>query len=332
MSIFNLDILERELSLAKSVAITGHIRPDGDCIGSCTALYQYLMDCRNELGLEQIDIYLEPFGQEFNILSATDIVRHSYDYNDTYDVLITLDCSSLDRLGHATKYFKSAKRTICIDHHITNNYFADVNHVVADASSTCEVIYNLLDYNRITKEIAQSLYLGIIHDTGIFRHTSTSDKTMEIAASLIRKGIDFTKLIDETFTQKTYAQMQILGRALFESVLLMDGKIIASSINLDTMKFYGVTHTDLDGIIDQLRTAKGTEVAIFVYETEDGDNKVSLRSNGLVNVSKIAHFFGGGGHVKAAGFSIKGTANDAIASIIPHIEEQFNSEQEIPNP
>jgi phosphoesterase RecJ-like protein len=195
--------------------------------------------------------------------------------------------------------------------------------VVPDASSTCEVIFDLLDESRITKEIAKSLYIGIVHDTGIFRHVSTSGKTMEIAATLIRKGINFTKLIDETFTQKTYAQLQIMGRALTESMLYMDGRLIVSSVSLDTMKLYEVTHTDLDGIIDQLRTAKGTEVALFIYEAEEGDNKISFRSNGDVNVSEIARFFGGGGHVKAAGCNIKGTVSQVIADIIPHIEAQL---------
>lgn len=325
MGVFNLEKLNQELSGAKSVAITGHIRPDGDCIGSCTALYQYLMECREELGIEKVDIYLETFGQEYNIISATDIIRHTFDNDYAYDVLITLDCSSIDRLGPSIRYFNSAKRTVCIDHHITNDNFADVNHVVANASSTCEVIYELMDDNRITKEIARSLYLGIVHDTGVFRHTSTSGRTMEIAASLIRKGIDFTRIIDETFTQKTYAQMQIMGRALLESILLLDGRIVASSVSLDTMNFYQVTHSDLDGIVDQLRMTKATEVAIFIYETEIGDYKVSLRSNGVVNVSKIAHFFGGGGHVQAAGFNMQASPSDIIASIIPHIEEQLNS-------
>jgi phosphoesterase RecJ-like protein len=323
MSLFKSDILEQELTRAKKIAIAGHIRPDGDCIGSCTALYQYLVECKTELNIEQIDVYLENFGQEYNILSGTDIIRHSYDYDDSYDVLISLDCSSLDRLGNALKYFNLAKKTICIDHHITNDNFADVNLVVPDASSTCEVLYDLLLDSRITREIAMSLYTGIVHDTGIFRHNSTSGKTLEIAASLIRKGIDFTRLIDETFIQKTYNQMQIMGRALMESMLYMDGKLIVSSINLDTMKLFGVTNTDLDGIIDQLRTVRGVEVALFIYETDDGGNKISLRSNGIVNVSDIAKHFGGGGHIKAAGCNMKGTVNEVIAEIIPHIEAQL---------
>jgi phosphoesterase RecJ-like protein len=323
MSIFTLDVLEQELSGVKKVAVTGHIRPDGDCIGSCSAMYQYLMMYGKELGLEQVDVYLETFGREFDILPGLDTVRHTADYDDTYDVLISLDCSSVDRLGDFIKYFNSAKRTICIDHHITNDNFAHVNHVVPDASSTCEVIYDLMDYNRITKDIATSLYIGIVHDTGMFRHSSTSDKTMQIAGSLMRKGVDFTKLIDETFIQKTHAQMQVMGRALMDSELLMDGKIILSVIGLDTMNSFNVTYTDLDGIIDQLRMVKDAEVAVFIYETGNGVNKISLRSNGIVNVSKIAHFFGGGGHVKAAGFCMEGTANDVIEKIMPYIEEQL---------
>lgn len=325
MRIFSLDILEKELLGAKKVAIAGHIRPDGDCIGSCSALYQYLMQSRSELGLDQVDVYLEPFGQEFNILSGIETIRHTYDFDDIYDVFISVDCSSKDRLGNAIRYFESAKRTICIDHHITNDSFANVNHVVADASSTCEVLYNLMDESLINKEIARSIYVGIVHDTGIFKHNNTSDKTMEIAAGLIRKGVDFTRIIDLTFVQKTYAQLQILGRCLMESMLLMDGKVIVSSINRSTMDFYEVTHSDLDGIIDQLRTAKGSEVAIFIYETGNSEYKVSLRSNGDVDVSRIAHYFGGGGHVKAAGCTMNGTVHDAICNILPHIDAQLKN-------
>lgn len=323
MSVFALDIIENELSGAKKIAIAGHIRPDGDCIGSCTALYQYLMECGNELGNPQVDVYLEAFGQEFNILSGTDIIRHSFDYDETYDVFISLDCSSLDRIGQAIRYFNSAKRTICIDHHITNDNYADINHVVSNASSTCEVLYNLLDESRITKDIARSLYVGIVHDTGIFKHTSTSDKTMEIAAGLIRKGIDFTKLIDETFIQKTYTQMQILGRCLMESILLLEGRVVFSAISREILSFYGASYSDLDGIIDQLRTVKGSEVAIFIYELDSYEYKVSLRSNGVVDVSRIAHFYGGGGHIKAAGCTMTGSIHDIIDKLTPHIVEQL---------
>lgn len=326
MSIFALENIEKELTGAKKIAIAGHIRPDGDCIGSCTALYQYLMLYKSELDLSQIDVYLEPYGQEFNILTGTEIIRHTYDYDENYDVFISLDCSSLDRIGKAIRYFDSAKKTICIDHHITNNNYADINHVEANASSTCEVLYNLMNEGLITQEIAKSLYVGIVHDTGIFKHSSTSDKTMKIAAELMKTGIDFTSLIEETFIQKTYTQLQLLGRCLMESVLVLDGKVIFSYISLRILEFYNASFSDLDGIIDQLRTVKGSEVAIFIYELDSHEYKVSLRSNGIVDVSKIAHFYGGGGHVKAAGCTMNGTVHDVVNNLTPHIEAQLNDE------
>ena len=319
-----MEFINAELIGVKKIAIAGHIRPDGDCIGSCTALYHYLLQLKEEYGFEQIDVYLERFGNEFLILNKTDEILHDYDKDDIYDVFISLDCGSVDRLGQALKYYHTAKKTINIDHHISNQAFARINHVKADASSTCEVLFGLMEEDRITKEIAECLYVGIIHDTGVFKHSNTSEKTMNIAGKLMSKGISFSKLIDESFYQKTYMQNQILGRCLLESILLLDGKVIVSTLHQEVMKFYGASTSDLDGIIDQLRVTKGVEVAIFIYETGVHEFKVSMRSNGEVNVSKVAVYFGGGGHIKAAGCSLHGNVYDVINNIIPHIEAQLH--------
>lgn len=323
MGIFTLEGINKEFTGVKKAAIAGHIRPDGDCVGSCTGFYLYLKQNMEQLGLEQVDVYLEPFGQEFNILSGVNEIKHTYDAEETYDLFISLDCSSPDRLGNAIRYFETAGRTICIDHHITNTRFADVNHVIADASSTCEVIFQLLDEKLITKEIAELLYVGIVHDTGVFKHSNTSGRTMEIAAWLIRKGINFTKLVDETFFVKSYMQLQLLGRCLMESLLVLGGRVIVSSLSRRMLDFYEAGHSDLDGIIDQLRAVRGSEVAIFLYEQEPQVYKVSLRSNGKVDVSRIASIFGGGGHIKAAGCSMPGTVQDVINNLLPHIEKQL---------
>lgn len=315
--------IDSELIGAKKIAIAGHIRPDGDCIGSCTALYQYLKQNIENKEPWQVDVYLEPFGNEFNVLHCVDEIKHSFESDVVYDVFISLDCGSLDRLGNAVKYFHTAKKTINIDHHISNQSFGMVNHVVADASSTCEVLYDLLEEERIDKEIAKSLYIGIIHDTGVFKHSNTSEKTMQTAGKLMSKGIEYSKLIDETFYSRTYMQNQILGRCLMESILVLDGKVVVSSINRKMLDFYQAASSDVDGVIDQLRVTKGTEVAIFIYETGIHEYKVSMRSNGEVNVSKIAVYFGGGGHVKAAGCTIHGTLHDVINNITPQIEIQL---------
>ncbi|MBE5967092.1 MAG: bifunctional oligoribonuclease/PAP phosphatase NrnA [Lachnospiraceae bacterium] len=315
-------ILE-EIIGAKKIAIAGHVRPDGDCIGSCTALYQYLRNDQKQLGIETVDMYLQPFGNEFRVLTAVDAVKHSCESDETYDLFISLDCGSLDRLGNAVKYFNSAGKTINIDHHISNTKFADVNHVVADASSTSEVIFTLMEEKRITKEIASSLYVGIIHDTGVFKHSNTTETTMNIAGKLIRKGIAFSELIQDTFYAKTYMQNQILGRCLMESILVLDGKVIVSSISRKMMEFYQASSSDLEGIVDQLRITKGVETAIFIYETEPNEFKVSMRSNSKVDVSKIAVYFGGGGHIRAAGCTMYGVLTDVINNLTPHIETQL---------
>lgn len=323
MSSITLNKIDEEVKCRKKIAIAGHIRPDGDCVGSCTALYLYLEQNKEALGIEQLDVYLEPFGNEFMILTGTDKIRHSFESEAEYDLFISLDCASLDRLGNAIKLFQSAMKTINIDHHISNSLYAEVNHVVDDASSTCEVLYDLLEEDRITASVAECLYVGLIHDTGVFKHSNTSQKTLKIAGSLISKGIPFSMLIDETFYSRTYMQTQLLGRCLMESRLLLDGRVIISSISRKELNFYEADHSDLDGVIDQLRVTKGTEAAVFLYEAENGEYKVSMRSNGDVNVSKIAVHFGGGGHLRAAGCTISGSVQDVIKQLTEQLEAQL---------
>lgn len=315
-------ILE-EVKDAKRIGITGHVRPDGDCIGSCLALYNYLL--KNVLD-SIIDVFLEFIPDSFGYLKNFNKVNHDYDEKEPYDVFITLDCGALDRIGYADKYFISAKKTICIDHHISNQAFAKVNHILPQASSTCEVLFDLMDEDKIDKDIAEALYTGIIHDTGVFKHTNTTEKTMTIAGKLITKGVEFSKIIDESFYQKTYNQNQILGRCLLESILVLNGKCIVSAIGKRNLEFYNATSKDLEGIIDQLRVTKGVEVAILIHELELHEYKVSLRSNGKVNVSKIAMYFGGGGHVKAAGCTMRGNIHDVINNLTRHIEAQLKQE------
>jgi len=318
-----MENINAEIIGAKTIAIAGHVRPDGDCIGSCTALYLYLFQNKDQFGIDQIDVYLEHFGKEFDLLGGVKDIKHSYECDMEYDIFISLDCGSLDRLGNALKYFNSAKKTINIDHHISNQNFGKVSHVVADASSTCEVLFTLFDEDKITKEIAASLYVGLIHDTGVFKHSNTSEKTLQIAGKLISKGIPFSTLIDESFYARTYMQNQVLGRCLMESILALDGKVVIASLNRKMLDFYGASSPDLDGIIDQLRVTKGTEVAIFIYETNFHEFKVSMRSNGELNVSRIAVYFGGGGHIKAAGCTMTGTVHDVINNLTQHIEAQL---------
>ena len=168
----------------------------------------------------------------------------------------------------------------------------------------------------------------MVHDTGVFQYSSTSPETMRIAGELMKTGFNFSKIIDESFYQKTYVQNQVMGRVLAESILLLDGKCIIGYLKKRDMEFYGVDGKDLDGIVSQLRLTAGVEVAMFIYEVETQSFKVSLRSNGNVDVSKIAVYFGGGGHMRAAGCDLQGSVYDVINNVTEQICKQFQ-EQEV---
>lgn len=309
---------------ASTIGIAGHIRPDGDCVGACMGLYGYLL---KEYPEKQIDVYLEFVPERFQFLKLAKHVITETEEKITYDLFIALDGGDVDRLGLAQSYFETAKQTICIDHHISNTKFADYNFIEPELSSTCELLYTMMQEEKIDHTIAEALYLGIVHDTGVFKHTNTTKQTMEIAGKLIEKGVAFSNIIDETFYQKTYMQNQILGRCLLESILLMDGKCIVSYMSQKIMAFYEADSSDLDGIIDQLRITKGVEVAILIHEVNPMEQKVSMRSNGIVDVSKIAVYFGGGGHKKAAGYTMKGSVYDVVNNLTIHIETQLKQEK-----
>ncbi len=315
MNNFLLDAIDR----AETIAVCGHIRPDGDCVGSCMGLSGYIQ--KNYTG-KTVDVLLEEIPASFDYLKDEELLTKKA---STYDLFISLDCGDKERLGKASKAFEQAEHTVNIDHHVSNTLFAEENHVEAEASSTCEVLFTLLCEDNIDFAVAAALYTGIIHDTGVFKHSNTGRRTMEIAGRLIEKGIPFSKIIDESFYLKTYKQLQILGRCLLASIRVMDGKCIFSVVTKRVMEFYEAKPSDLDGVIDQMRTTEGVEVAILLDERTSGEFKVSMRSNERVNVSEICQFFGGGGHIKAAGCTIKGSAHDVINNLTEHIEKQLKN-------
>lgn len=318
MSIILAEILKGK----KTVALGGHVRPDGDCVGSCMGLYLYL---KEQYPAIETDVYLEKIPDSFHLLKDTDVIRHEIREGQVYDLFICLDCGDVSRLGFSGPLFECAGETACIDHHISNEAFADSNYIVPDASSTSELVYTLLDKEKISRFCAEALYMGIAHDTGVFQYSCTSPETMEAAAELMRKGIDGNSIIDKTFYEKTYVQNQILGKALLESMLILDKRCIVSSVSRKEMDFFEAVPADLEGIVSQLRNTKGTEVAMFLYELDYQTYKVSLRSKGTVDVSKIAKYFGGGGHVRAAGFTMKGTRYDVINNVSGKILLQLNA-------
>ena len=315
----DLDKLWNRIENASRIGICGHVRPDGDCVGSCLGMYNYIL---SRFGKEA-DVYMEEVSPEFLFLNGSDKVILDFPDADKYDVFLALDSGDTGRLGDGVKYLKAAGYTYCFDHHPTNTGYANENMIVSEAAATAELLANVFDENYIDVNTANCLYLGIVHDTGVFKHSNVTRKTMETAGMLIEKGVIPGDIIDKTFYEKTYVQNQILGRCLMESILLMDGKVIASYISSDVQKLYGINNSDMGGIIDQLRVTKGVEVAILLKEANKREWKVSLRSNYVVDVSKISVQFAGGGPVRAAGCTMYGSAHDCINSLTKEIEKQL---------
>ncbi len=318
-----IHILE-ECTDAVRIGISGHIRPDGDCVGSCLALWQYL---KKALPNVYIKVFLQKPSDIFTELRGFDAIDSSFPEEEQFDVFFALDCNA-ERLGDALKYFKQAKKRMNIDHHISNaNGSGDVNYVRPEIGSTSELIYDLIiaeaNEAMIDVEIAKTIYTGIIHDTGVFQYSNTTSKTMEVGAKLIGYGFNFTKLIEETFYQKTYLQTLVAGYVVSNSVLLLEGKCAAGHISKEMMEHFGATHQDLDGIVNQLRNIKGVHCAIFMYETEEGAQKVSMRSDEMVDAAKVAALFGGGGHMRAAGCTIEALQEDCLNNLCREIEKQL---------
>lgn len=310
-----------ELKGAGKVGITGHVRPDGDCVGACMGLYNYITDNMPDI---EAYVYLEKPGAEFSYIRGIDKIKTEPD-DIKHDVFFVLDCSDYERFKPFRKCFENAQRTVCIDHHVSNEGFADSELILPEASSSCEVLFGTLEEDKISKATAECIYTGIIHDTGVFKYSCTSASTMLIAGRMMEKGIAYSDIIDNSFYKKTYIQNQVLGRALLESVLFYGGKCIFSAVTRKVMDFYGVEGRDLGGIIEQLRLTDGVEVAIFLYETGVNEFKVSMRSRDYVDVSRIAVYFGGGGHVRAAGCTMHGTIHDIINNIGTQLELQMEN-------
>ena len=307
------------LENAKKVGIVGHVRPDGDCIGSCMGLYLYIKKNYPEI---ETHVYIESIPPKFMYIEDIDKVETSIKDTD-FDLFIAVDLSDMERMAVCREEFLKTDNTLCIDHHISNTKFAKKNHILANASSASEVIYDMLEDDKIDKGIATAFYTGIIHDSGVFKYESTSEHTMNIAGRLMSKGVEFPSIIDEGFYEKTYVQNQILGRALLQSILILDGKCIFSAISKAEMEFYGVTEKEMGGVAEQLRLTTGVDVAIFMYEISTMEYKVSLRSKKIVDCNAVAGYFGGGGHVRAAGCILKGTVHDVVNNITRQIEKQI---------
>ena len=277
----------------------------------------------------RVDVFLESIPPELrkNIPGADRLITDFETDVDRYDAFVVLD-SAKDRIAGAESFFDRAKKTINIDHHISNPGSAMVNYINGTSSSACELVYEVIDREIMDRDIARALYVGIVTDTGCFRFSSTSRKTMEIAGDLMTFGFDFSTIVREVYFEKTFVQQKMLGRALLNSKSCLHGRCIVSSMDQAAIRSCGGVGKDVwIGLGTMWSSATGADCAIFAHERTNGEWRVSMRSNNVVDVAAIAQVFGGGGHFHASGCTIKaGQSFDAsLRKMLDMASAQLNA-------
>ena len=285
-----------------SFALSTHINPDGDAIGSELALYLFL----TEIGKSVKVFNTDTVPKNYKFLPCWDIIE-GVKAVDTYrpEVLVVLDASTLARIGKAlSKTLLPIHKLVNIDHHATAEAFGDINLIMPSASSTSEIVYKLIKHSQtpIGKACALCLYTGLMFDTGCFRYSNTTVETHRIAAELIEIG-EFApdEVYRNVYEQLPVAKIRLLSEVLGTLQVTDNGKIASVYATQEMLRKTGTTLDAVEGIVNQIQVIAGVEVALCVSEMTDRSTKVSLRSQGQVDVSQLAAEFEGGGHARAAG-------------------------------
>lgn len=312
-----LEQIKELIHKAKKILIMTHENPDGDAVGSSLGFMNGLKKLNKE-----VDVVIPKINEMYSFLPGFDGLKTNVNPGD-YDLCIALDSSDLERLGECKDLFQKIEDTIVIDHHITNQNYGDANYVNAVASSTCQniiVILAALDIS-IDKDIATCIYSGMLTDTGGFRY-NVQPETFEIAGMLLETGIDISRIYKILFDETTEARTRLLGRAINNLEILENGKVAFTYVTAKDMEELNNKDGDQENIVNYGRNISGVEVSVFLRE-KDGKYKVSMRSNEYVDVSVISTMFFGGGHVKAAGFEIAETLEEAKKTILAEVKKQL---------
>ena len=306
--------------------VTTHENPDGDALGSLLAMTVAL----RTLGKDVV-MYLggaTPLPREYAFMHLDGLVREiPADVEER--TLVALDCAKVDRIGPAPEIVDRARRVINIDHHHDNSRFGDIVLIVADASSTGEVlrdVFSALDV-ALTPEIAEPLYIALVTDTGRFQYTNTTPKSLRLAAELVEAGADVHAVFQQVYESVEFAKLKLLARALERAQVLEGGRIVVSNLLRNDFGEVGAAGSYSEGIIDYLRAVEGAELAVLIREPpadEEPSKRVSLRASvDELDVSAIARLFGGGGHRQAAGFS----SDASVEEIIERVRQGFVSQR-----
>ncbi len=312
-----LDNILEEIKNAENILILTHESPDGDAIGSSLAM---------NLALKQIgkkpEVIIREFPRIFMFLPGSEEVKLEASKKN-YDLIISLDCADLKRLV-GREYVEISKKVINIDHHGSNVMYGDINFVNPVAPACCEILVGMLDYFDIpiNVEIGSCILAGIITDTGGFKYSSVTAETFEFTAELLRKGVNVSDIYKKVLETRTKGNFELLRRSINRLELIEDGKIAFTYITKKDEEEVNAEPGDHEGIVENGRSIEGVKVSIFIRQKdEENAYKVSMRSNGNINVSDICYRFGGGGHPNAAGALIQGTIEEVKEKLIKEVKK-----------
>ncbi|MBW2192283.1 MAG: bifunctional oligoribonuclease/PAP phosphatase NrnA [Deltaproteobacteria bacterium] len=317
-----MDPLIEQVKKSRRAFLVSHTQPDGDAIGSLTALGLAL----EALGKKVTLFNVSPIPAVYRFLPATDRIVHDTIAAD-YDIAFILDCGELKRIGNAVSIVRQIPVIINIDHHITNTRFGTYRLVDTSACATCEVVYRLIKKMAVPfdRAIATSLYTGILTDTGSFRFSNTNRAAFAICEEMIAHGVDPYDIAKRVYGSYSLGRIKLLNLALNSIEISYNGKLSMMTITKNMFQKTNTQPEDVDGLIHYARRIEDVKVAALIQEHYNGkgNNKhhVSLRSDGTVDVAAIAAAFGGGGHVTAAGFNMESTLSEVKSEIIDLAEK-----------
>ena len=292
---------KEQLNEASSIALISHLDPDGDNLGSLTALSKSLLN----LGKKVYPIEFDKIPENLKFLPNLDLLSDNTDIN--IDMIICLDCANYERLGQIDELFNKAKFRINIDHHQSNEFYGDVNIVKKGYSSTCELVFDLINEINlpIDKEISMSLLTGISTDTGRFLYSATTADTLAKASKLVENGADMMK-INELIYQSKKFEAQLLENEILSKTEIYNDYVAIGFVMTDQLNKYNVEISDIDSVINTFRDTDKIKISVLIKQQTENEYKVSFRSKGNIDVGLIAKNLGGGGHKNAAATRITG--------------------------
>ena len=311
-----LENFKKFIDEADTIAISAHINPDGDALGSALGLRKSLElygKKSDVIKISEVDDYLK-------FLPQIDFYKNPS--KKEYDLFIIVDCSEFDRIDKAIEICKKSKKVLVIDHHEGGSIKTDLNIIHSDSPASCELVYEIIKRLKlpIDKEIATLLYAGLVTDTGRFLYSNISELTFYTAADLYKIGADFEMIYKNLYQNKEISKLQfenhLLNKVEFKKPYALVG------VSQKTCKEFGVQMGDSESVVNMLRDLKGIEVACLVKEYGENEFKISLRSKDYLDVSKIARDNGGGGHIRASGFTINTDSMDKAINIMRKILEE----------